>query len=114
MWTRNTFEVKTQEILLCELNVLHSSSTFIFRSFRLKSQRPLKKLMIDDQGCDMFQPGIGNIAYVKDLQTEKIVTTGFRCSVFAGFSHHLTGLGWVGIIYINTIFITYNLKSSDF
>ena len=61
----------------------------------MQSQRPLKKLMVDDQGCDMLKPGIGNIAYVKDIQTEKIVTTGYRCSIFGGFQHSLTGFGWV-------------------
>jgi hypothetical protein len=53
--------------------------------------------MVDDQGCGKYKPGIGNIAYVKDLQTEKILTTGFRCSIFGDYQHPLTGFGWVGI-----------------
>ena len=49
-----------------------------------------------DKGCDINSPGIGDIAYVKNLQTEKIVTTYFRCSKF-GVGHHLqSGIGWVG------------------
>jgi hypothetical protein len=56
--------------------------------------------MVDDKGCDTYKPGIGNIAYVKDLQTEEIISTGFRCSIFGGFQHPLTGFGWVGTIEI--------------
>ena len=79
-------------------NVIPSVFHFHFsRSFRLQSQRPLKKLMVDDQGCDKYKPGIGNIAYVKDIQTEKIVTTGYRCTIFGRFYHPSTGLGWVSI-----------------
>ena len=51
--------------------------------------------MIIDHGCAQATPGIGNIAYVKDLQTEKIVTTNFRCSVFGGYQDSSTGFGWV-------------------
>ena len=70
---------------------------FLLRSFRFNNKRPLKNLMImGDKGCDINSPGIGDIAYVKDLQTEKIVTTSFRCSKF-GVGHHLqSGTGWVG------------------
>ena len=49
--------------------------------------------MIDDRGCDSNSPGIGDIAYVKDLMTGKIVTTKFRCSVFG--LGHTSPLGWV-------------------
>ena len=49
--------------------------------------------MITDRGCDSNSPGIGDIAFVKDLKTDKIVTTTFRCSVF-GVAHSGT-LGWV-------------------
>jgi hypothetical protein len=52
--------------------------------------------MIDEKGCSKDEPGIGNIAYVKDMQTEEIVTTGYRCSVFGKYQHPLTGFGWVG------------------
>ncbi|CAB4013001.1 Hypothetical predicted protein [Paramuricea clavata] len=63
-------------------------------SFRLQSQRPLKNLMTTADGCDQRSAGIGNIAYVKDLQTEKIVSTKLRCSKF-GFAHHIVlKFGW--------------------
>lgn len=35
-----------------------------------------------EKGCDANSPGIGDVAYVKDLMTEKIVSTNFRCSKF--------------------------------
>lgn len=67
------------------------------RSFRLRSVRPLKNLMIMNQGgCGPTSPGIGDIAFVKDLRTENIVTTNFRCSKFGGYHHPLTSFGWVG------------------
>lgn len=66
------------------------------RSFRLQSERPFKKLMIDNHGCSQDNPGIGNIAYVKDIRSDKIVTTAYRCSVFGKYQHPLTGFGWVG------------------
>jgi hypothetical protein len=55
--------------------------------------------MIVDHGCAQATPGIGNIGYVKDLQTENIVTTKFRCSVFGGYHNPATGFGWVITIY---------------
>ena len=70
----------------------------MFRSVRLQAERALKNLMIIDHGCAEATPGIGNIAYVKDLQTEKIVSTNFRCSVFGGYYDSSTGFGWVNII----------------
>ena len=73
----------------CEITFL------LFRSFRLQTERLLKNLMIVDHGCAQATPGIGNIAYVKDLQTENIVTTKFRCSVFGGYHNPATGFGWV-------------------
>ena len=54
--------------------------------------------MIIDHGCAQATPGIGNIAYVKDLQNEKIVTTSFRCSVFGGYHDSATGFGWVSLL----------------
>jgi hypothetical protein len=51
--------------------------------------------MISDHGCSPTTPGIGNIAYVKDLQTEKIVTTNFRCSAFGGYHAVTSSSGWV-------------------
>ncbi|XP_046848421.1 uncharacterized protein LOC124441980 isoform X2 [Xenia sp. Carnegie-2017] len=50
--------------------------------YRLNGTRKLENLMITDQGCDTLSPGIGGIAYVKDLIANKIVTTSFKCSVF--------------------------------
>ena len=50
-----------------------------------------------EKGCDQNSPGIGDIEYVKDIKTEKIVTSSFRCSKF-GIAHHVgTNIGWVGI-----------------
>ena len=51
--------------------------------------------MVDNDGCSPDEPGIGNIAYVKDLQTETIVSTEYSCSVFGKYQHPLTGFGWV-------------------
>ncbi|CAB4020784.1 Hypothetical predicted protein, partial [Paramuricea clavata] len=56
-------------------------------SYRLQSKRPLKNLMMNTAGCDQRSAGIGDIAYVKDLLTESIVTTKLRCSKF-GFAYH--------------------------
>jgi hypothetical protein len=59
--------------------------------------RPLKNIMIINQGgCGSISPGIGDIAYVKDLRTEKIVTTNFRCSKFGTYYHSYQKFGWVG------------------
>ena len=49
--------------------------------------------MVTDTGCDVNSPGIGDIAFVKDLMTGKIVTTKFQCSVF-GLAYSST-VGWV-------------------
>lgn len=51
-------------------------------------------------GCEQRSAGIGNIAYVKDLLTENIVTTKLRCSRF-GFAYHpLVKFGWVWIVFV--------------
>ena len=60
--------------------------------------------MIEDRGCDSNSPGIGDIAFVKDLRTDMIVTTTFRCSVF-GLAQS-GNLGWVSY---NNIYFTYQL-----
>ena len=66
------------------------------RSFRLQKERPLKNLlMINEGGCGRLWPGIGDISYVKDLQTEEIVTTKFRCSQFTSHHSKSDGYGWV-------------------
>ena len=72
------------------------SSHELCRSFRLQKERPLKNLlMINEGGCGRLWPGIGDISYVKDLQTEEIVTTKFRCSQFTSQHSKFDGFGWV-------------------
>ncbi|XP_028413234.1 fibrinogen gamma chain-like [Dendronephthya gigantea] len=64
-------------------------------SYRLQNIRPLKNIMIVNQrGCGPTSPGIGDIAYVKDLRTEKIVATKFRCSQFGIYRHFILKSGW--------------------
>ena len=48
-----------------------------------------------EKGCEIGTPGIGDIAYVKDLQTEEIVSTTFRCSQFGIGHHQKSMIGWV-------------------
>ena len=87
----------------------------VYRSFRLKNKRPLKNLlMLNEGGCGRLWPGIGDISYVKDLQTEEIVTTKFRCSQFSSYHSKSDGFGWVSfsddpmfhitIFFLQTIF----------
>ncbi|XP_028391550.1 uncharacterized protein LOC114516313 isoform X2 [Dendronephthya gigantea] len=64
-------------------------------SYRLRNIRPLKNIMIVNHGgCGATSPGIGDIAYVKDLRTEKIVATKFRCSRFGMHQHSFLKIGW--------------------
>ncbi|CAB4017887.1 Hypothetical predicted protein, partial [Paramuricea clavata] len=71
------------------------SATRAHWSFRLKNKRPLKNLlMLNEGGCGRLWPGIGDISYVKDLQTEEIVTTKFRCSQFSSHHSKSDGYGW--------------------
>ena len=51
--------------------------------------------MMNTAGCDQRSAGIGDIAYVKDLLTEKIITTKLRCSKFGVANHRLARFGWV-------------------
>ena len=51
--------------------------------------------MITDRGCSDQMPGIGDIAYVKDLITEKITTRSFKCSVFGPNIGSHFKVGWV-------------------
>ena len=74
---------------------LKTITDFVFRSFRLHSKRPLKKLLMNSDGCNQRSAGIGDIAYVKDLMTERIVTSKLRCSTFGLGQHHLARFGWV-------------------
>lgn len=65
------------------------------RSYRLKSKRPLKQLMQKSDDCGWSSAGISDVAYVKDLQTDTIVSHNFSCSKF-GYGHFpATGFGWV-------------------
>jgi hypothetical protein len=57
--------------------------------------------MLNEGGCGRLWPGIGNISYVKDLQTEEIVTTKFRCSQFS--SHHSKSDGFVPVKVSHTV-----------
>ena len=54
-------------------------------------------MIINKGGCGKTSPGIGDVQFVKDLMTDNIVTTNFRCSKF-GISHNpRTKFGWVCI-----------------
>ncbi len=69
----------------------------LYRSFRLRKQRALKNLLIINKGgCGRLSPGIGDISSVKDLQTEEIVSTKFRCSNFGTYYPRSSRHGWVG------------------
>ena len=61
----------------------------------MNGTRKLENLMITDQGCDTLSPGIGGIAYVKDLIANKIVTTSSKCSVFGQNTAAKEKIGWV-------------------
>ncbi|CAB4007966.1 Hypothetical predicted protein [Paramuricea clavata] len=50
--------------------------------------------MLITGGCGRLSPGIGDISCVKDLQTEEIVTTKFRCSQFSSHHSKSDGFGW--------------------
>ena len=52
-------------------------------------------MIMGENGCGLGAPGIGDIAYVKDLQTEEIVSTTFRCSQFGVGLHQQAMIGWV-------------------
>ncbi len=56
--------------------------------------------MMNTAGCDQRSAGIGDIAYVKDLLTENIVTTKLRCSKFGYAYHPLVRFGWVCVYII--------------
>ena len=49
--------------------------------------------MITNSGCSVLEPGIGDIACVKDLQTDTIVSTTFECSIFGGVQSS-EEIGW--------------------
>ena len=55
--------------------------------------------MMNTAGCDQKSAGIGNIAYVEHLVTEKIVTTKLRCSKFGYAYNRFVKFGWVCVLY---------------
>ena len=74
-------------------------------------------MIINKGGCDKHSPGIGDVAYVKNLLSDSIVTRNFRCSKF-GLAHHpRTKFGWVRIcilqlkrpVLINSVVISLNI-----
>ena len=72
------------------------------RYYRLRKSRPLKKLMVINKGgCGRNSPGIGDVQFVKDVLTDTIVTTNFRCSKF-GVAHNARAqFGWVCNLFIS-------------
>ena len=68
-----------------------------FRYYRFNSPRILSKLLMSNEGgCGHQYPGIGNIAFVKDLMSRKITTRNFDCSRFG--ASIAPGLGWVCVL----------------
>ncbi len=64
------------------------------RLYRLNPKRELGNLFgVGKGGCTDVHSGIGNVAYVKDILTDTIVTKKFRCSKFG--PHMTAALGWV-------------------
>ncbi|XP_028411790.1 uncharacterized protein LOC114534527 [Dendronephthya gigantea] len=61
--------------------------------YRFKSPRILSELLMSNKGgCSHRYPGIGDVAFVKDLMTGEIATRNFKCSRFG--SAIAPGLGW--------------------
>ncbi|XP_028411772.1 uncharacterized protein LOC114534516 [Dendronephthya gigantea] len=61
--------------------------------YRFKSPRILSELLMSNKGgCSHQYPGIGDVAFVKDLMTGEIATRNFKCSRFGGAI--APGLGW--------------------
>ncbi|CAB4030191.1 Hypothetical predicted protein, partial [Paramuricea clavata] len=78
----------TQDLMICNF---HDTRAHWY--YRFKSPRILSKLLMSDEGgCSHRYPGVGNIAYVKDLMTRKMATTTFNCSRFG--ASIAPGLGW--------------------
>ncbi|XP_028399998.1 uncharacterized protein LOC114523319 [Dendronephthya gigantea] len=99
-WSSDLGDVQVLDFRIqvsAEENLIKSNAHW---SYRLRNTRPLKNIMIINQGgCGASSPGIGDIDYVKDLRTEKIVTTKFRCSQFGLNVHYRISLtiGWAMI-----------------
>ena len=66
-----------------------------FRIYHFKTKRKFGNLFSNDpsKGCTTIHPGIGDVMYVKDGTTGRIVTANFSCSKFGTHSHN--SLGWV-------------------
>jgi hypothetical protein len=60
--------------------------------------------MLKSNECGWSDAGIADIAYVKDLQTDTIVSQNFSCSKF-GFGYPpVTGYGWVNNLLCENFF----------
>ena len=71
------------------------------RLYRLNPKRELGNLFgLGKGGCTDVHSGIGNVAYVKDILTDTIVTSKFKCSKFG--PHVNAAFGWV-ILLKNSI-----------
>ena len=79
----------------------------------MNPQRELGNLFSVDDGCPYVQGGIGNISFVKDLLTDTVVNTNFKCSKFGPHIHDM--LGWVITIkLIENIFDSIDIKIAIF
>lgn len=52
-------------------------------------------MILGKGGCDSNSPGIGDVAFVKDLMTETVMTHSFRCSKFGVAHSPESMIGWV-------------------
>ena len=67
------------------------------RYYRFQFPRVLSNLIVSNKGgCNHRYPGIGHVAYIKDLRSRKITARNFRCSQFGAAI--APGLGWVSLI----------------
>ncbi|XP_028392384.1 uncharacterized protein LOC114516957 isoform X2 [Dendronephthya gigantea] len=62
--------------------------------YHFTNPRPFTKLFVSESGsgCRNHFPGIGHVAFVKDLLVGKVVTRNFQCSRFG--PAYPAGLGW--------------------
>ncbi|XP_028393393.1 uncharacterized protein LOC114517773 isoform X1 [Dendronephthya gigantea] len=67
--------------------------------YRLNKKRQLGDIFSNDisTGCSPSTPGIGDIKYVKNVQSGSITTTNFKCSIFGPHTHN--SLGWARMNY---------------
>jgi hypothetical protein len=78
-------------------------NAFYSRFYRLNSQREFGDIFSVNKGCSDLQAGIGNIAFVKDLLTQSVLTNNFKCSKFGPHTHDM--LGWVTANFKNIVYI---------